>query len=99
MRDIHIVANIKSLIEDPKIYRIYIDDDLITERTFIWDTQTHISENIFVSLDQGEHSIKVQSIELDADMEKTENFRILKLLVDGQPITTCGKTSGVFNIN
>jgi len=30
------------------LYRIYIDDDLITERTWIWDNNTIIQENIWI---------------------------------------------------
>jgi hypothetical protein len=36
--------------EQPK-YRLYVNDDLITERTWIWDMQTFIEENICVCIE------------------------------------------------
>ena len=31
-------------------YRVYINNELITERTWIWDSKTIIDENIWVSI-------------------------------------------------
>lgn len=48
--------------ERPK-YRIYIDDDLITERTWIWDQETYIEENLRVEVSKGvNHTIRLELI-------------------------------------
>lgn len=42
----------KSLPEQRNLskYRIYIDDDLITERDWIWDQETYICENMIAEI-------------------------------------------------
>ena len=48
--------------EKPK-YRLYINDDLITERTWIWDMQTYIEEDLRVEVSQGvNHTIRLDLI-------------------------------------
>lgn len=42
-------------------YRVFVDTDLITERTFIWDkNSTIIREHLFVNLEPGEHHVYVK---------------------------------------
>lgn len=38
--------------EKPR-YRLYFNDDLITERTWIWDMNTYIEESLIVNAEQG----------------------------------------------
>jgi hypothetical protein len=45
--------------ERAPIYRVYVDDNLLTERDFIWNN-SFIRENIIVNLEPGEHSVKVE---------------------------------------
>ena len=41
-------------------YRLYVDNDMITERSWIWNTKILLDENIWVKLDlDTEHSIKI----------------------------------------
>lgn len=48
--------------EQPK-YRIYVNDDMITERTWAWDINTYIEENLLVEVDHGvNHTIRVELI-------------------------------------
>ena len=48
--------------ENPPIYRIYIDGDLITERTFGWPGyDTFLRENIICNLDSGIHNINIEN--------------------------------------
>ena len=51
--------------DNPKkpIYRFYFNNDLLTERTWIWDENTYIQEEIAVVLDVAqEHTIKLETI-------------------------------------
>ena len=34
-------------------YRLYVNDDLVTERTWLWDINTVIEENIHLAVDPG----------------------------------------------
>ena len=41
-------------------YRLYVDNDMITERSWIWNTKILLDENIWVELElDTEHSIKI----------------------------------------
>jgi hypothetical protein len=49
-------------LEQPK-YRIYINDDLMTERTWIWDQQTYVEETLWAELASGiTHTVKLELI-------------------------------------
>lgn len=44
------------------IYRIYVDDDLIVERTFGWaGYNNYIRENIICELNSGIHNLKLEN--------------------------------------
>jgi hypothetical protein len=44
-------------------YRIYVDQDLITERDFIWPGhEVFVRENIVVNLAPGNHKIRIEQI-------------------------------------
>jgi hypothetical protein len=45
--------------ERAPIYRVYVDNDLLTERDFIWHNN-YICENIIVNLEPGMHTVKIE---------------------------------------
>ena len=60
--------------ESVKDYRIYIDGDLITERSYRWvnaadlanykrPTGQYVRENVWVCLEPGEHELKIESLD------------------------------------
>jgi len=72
-------------------YRLYIDSDLITERTWIWPVnQIFIREHIIAELQPGKHSVLVETCDGTAD------FQIRSLTVNGIPVETTDLT---FDIN
>jgi hypothetical protein len=41
-------------------YRLYVNEDMLTERSWIWDIKTYIDENIWVELESNKtHLIKI----------------------------------------
>ena len=45
------------------VYRVYVNNDLLTERTFIWPGhEVFIRENIEVSLRKGVHKVRIEHI-------------------------------------
>ncbi len=89
MTEVELVAAIRCMHPDRNSYRIYVDNDLITERTFIWDKdQTYISEHIFVALLPGPHEIKVETVQKEYD-----SFRIIHLECENKLLEL---TKGVF---
>jgi len=46
-------------------YRLYIDNDLYTERTFVWNRRdTYIEECSYADLEPGDHKIRVESCKI-----------------------------------
>ena len=65
------------------IYRIFVNDDLITERSWLWDDEKLIREEIWVELDPAiSHKIKLQPILKAAG---TAKFKIDNLVVNDSP--------------
>jgi len=64
-------------------YRLYVDEDMLTERSWIWDIKTYIDENIWVELQADtEHIIKLVPI-LDP-IDSFAKFALKKLRVNGK---------------
>lgn len=60
-------------------YRLYVDSELLTERTFIWDSHAvYISEQLMVNLFQGTHHLTCESA-------ISGGFELRNIIVDGQP--------------
>lgn len=44
-------------------YRVYVDNDLLTERTFIWPGhEVYIKEHLAVDLKPGAHELRIEQI-------------------------------------
>lgn len=77
----HITVDVQAEWTDvPPIYRIYVDQDLLTERTFGWNgTQTYITEIIACELETGVHTLRLENcnkagrVELRNFVFKNEN--------------------------
>ena len=61
----------------PPTYRVYVDDELLTERTFIWETSRHyIREHVEVFLDQGWHTLSIEDCSGGAAKFITNNMEV-----------------------
>jgi len=59
-------------------YRVYVDQDLLTERTWIWPRhEQYIQEHIEVNLDPGQHQVRVESL------NDFDGFGVKNLIVNG----------------
>ena len=57
----------------PPRYRIYVDNDLLTERDFVWNgTSQFLREHVIVNLNPGPHTLRVEQIN-DSGTIRTEN--------------------------
>lgn len=44
-------------------YRVYVNDDLITERSWIWDNNIFLKESVWItSIEGNEHTLKIQPV-------------------------------------
>jgi hypothetical protein len=62
------------------MYRVYVNTDLITERTWIWDNHTFLVENLLVDLDlKRGHTVKVEPVIYIPDQAqfKISDFKLL----------------------
>lgn len=66
-------------------YRLYINDDMLTERSWIWSINTVIDEDIWISLASNTvNLIRLESI-LDP-VESIAKFSLMNLRVNNNPI-------------
>jgi hypothetical protein len=62
-------------------YRVYVDQDLLTERTFIWPSgKQYIQEHLVVHLQPGQHTVRIENVDPDLGIITTKN-----LTLDGVP--------------
>lgn len=62
---------------EPQAYRLYINNDLYTERTYIWRNPNQwVREILVAQLESGQHTIKVQSVNSEFNGFRLANFAI-----------------------
>jgi hypothetical protein len=68
---------------EPQSYRLYINNDLYTERTYIWRNPNQwVREMLVAELAPGEHIIKIQPVNSQFHGFKLANFAIDDKLQD-----------------
>jgi hypothetical protein len=66
--------------ENPPVYRIYVNGDMLTERTFGWPGyQVFIRENIICNLEVGIHVIRIENC------SPSGSFELKNLMIEGGP--------------
>lgn len=58
------------------IYRVYINDELFAERTWIWDSEHYLEELIQINAPPGEYTISYDLIKPHLAMLECKNMRI-----------------------
>ena len=76
--------------DEPPIYRIYVDNEMLVERTFGWPSyQNYITEHMYCSLDTGVHTLSLENL------DSTSRFELDHFTVDKNPVNkTLLKTNG-----
>jgi hypothetical protein len=70
--------------DKPPVYRIYVDNDLLTERTFNYPgNKNYIKEHVVVDLNPGRHYIEVIKIGTD---NATSTLTEKSIFLDGEPL-------------
>jgi len=68
-------------------YRVYVDNDLLTERNWLWPTwEIYIEENIEVDLESGNHKVYIESCGADSSFT-CKNLRVNGVAADLQDLT------------
>jgi hypothetical protein len=75
LRQVHLSVEVHSTNHTPNaIYRLYADNDLLTERQWIWNSNTYITEKVHVHLPLGVHKIRLESV--NCNDFSLDNFKI-----------------------
>lgn len=58
-------------------YRVYVNDDLITERTFAWHGfKNYVRENFAIAVKHGQHNIRVENLSPESAKFTVKNVRV-----------------------
>jgi hypothetical protein len=75
-------------------YRVYVDSDMLTERTFIWKSVSQfIREHIEVNLLPGTHYLTIENLS-----PEMASYRIENIQVDGSAVTATSETIASFTV-
>ena len=69
-------------------YRIYINNDLITERSWVWNNNIFLNENIWIDNNNTDYNLKVEPITNYPNQAKfnIENFKVINSQADSTKI-------------
>ena len=68
--------------DNPPIYRIYVDNEMLIERTFGWPSyQNYITEHMYCDLDTGVHTLCLENLDSNSRFE-LEHFTVDKQTVN-----------------
>ena len=81
-------------------YRIYVDDDLITERTWVWGNDIYLHENFYVRFDTAvNHRLRLEPVVYN---ENQASFEVRNTHSDGRGFAVIERysmTDLLFKIN
>lgn len=91
--DVH-YSHPTGIIDDSR-YRIYVDNEMLTERSWNWLTNVLIRENLVVQLEPGTHTVSL----IESNSHITQGrFNLKDLTIDGKLVDTPQGLSISFNI-
>ena len=74
--------------DDPPIYRIYVDGEMLVERTFGWPSyQNYITEHMYCDLASGVHTLCLENLDCRSRFE-LEQFQVNSLPVNKNLLKT-----------
>lgn len=47
--------------KSPPMYRLYVNDEMFTERNYIWQAGEYLRENLLISAPPGEYSVTIET--------------------------------------
>lgn len=75
---------------EPPIYRIYVDNEMLVERTFVWPSyQNYITEHMYCLLETGVHTLSLENLDSKSRFD-LEYFTVDKNIVNKNLLKTNG---------
>jgi len=82
IRRVSLQAEIRCAGQAPEaVYRIYVGDNLMTERTWIWGTGIGINEHVHVDLHIGQGKFRLEPVNCSNSNFTIHNFKINNFLL------------------
>lgn len=67
--------------DNPPDYRIYVDNEMMIERTFGWPSyQNYITEHMYCNLDTGVHTLRLENLDTNG------RFDLASFTIDNNPV-------------
>lgn len=67
----------------PEAYRIYVDETLLTERSYLWrNTEQFVQENMLLNLEPGVHTFRLEPVNPQFTGFYTKNLTVNKIPVE-----------------
>ncbi len=60
----------------PPVYRVYVNDELFTEREWIWGTNVYVTQTLQMQAPSGKYTVRVEPVNSDHASISTRNHRI-----------------------
>jgi hypothetical protein len=74
---VSVICNvIAEVLEQPFRYRVYVNDELFTERTWIWPSSVYLEEMLPIFAPAGRYTIRFETVDPSHGRLKTHNHRI-----------------------
>lgn len=64
--------------DQPPRYRVYVNDELFSERTFIWDNSYFLDEHLTIQGPPGTYNIRCENVDPEHGEFKFKNMRIIE---------------------
>lgn len=82
IRRVSLEAEIRCAEQTPEaVYRIYVGDNLMTERTWIWGTGVGINEHVQINLHIGQGKFRLEPVNCSDSNFTIHNFKVNNLLL------------------
>ena len=77
IKHVHLSADVRCSgnVEQKPSYRLYVNDELFTERTWRWDVNTYINESIVIVGEPGTYELRVDCTHANNEF-KLRNLRV-----------------------
>lgn len=74
----------------PPVYRLYVNNELFTERTFIWVSyQYYIREHLNCQLDNGIHVLRLENLQPECRFE-LDNLKVNDVFINTNSLESQG---------
>ena len=86
--------------DTPPAYRVYVNDELFTERTYIWGVDQYINENLSIDAPPGQYSVQIENLGNPEYIFKIRNLSVdfgPARVLDSRTIEVYNEDHGNFN--